>query len=145
MSAHGPSSRSLPSELQMHSTYTCHGYTIDVRCEFRLDEPPDHAPSDALPFGFVAVVQGRAAGIGPRRLAPVRLGNDDGHLSGDSINALRAGRAAGEIIVDDRLVDSGSADGRTHSRAVGRPKTFFADQRRAGAECRRFLRNSCAE
>lgn len=99
----------------MNGAYTYRGYTIDVRCEFRLDEPRDHAPPAPLRFGFVAVVQVRAAGIAPRLLAPVRLGDDGGRLFGDSVDALRAGRAAGEIIVDDLLVDSGSADGRAPS------------------------------
>ncbi|AFQ51023.1 hypothetical protein [Burkholderia cepacia] len=101
----------------MNSAYTYRGYTIDVRCEFRLDAPRDHAPPDtlALRFGFVAIVQVRAAGIAPRLLAPVRLADDGGRLFDDSINALRAGRAAGEIIVDDLLVDAGSADGRARS------------------------------
>ncbi|KVG29829.1 hypothetical protein [Burkholderia diffusa] len=100
----------------MNSAYTYRGYTIDVRCEFRLDEPRDHAPPPAaLRFGFVAVVQVRAAGAAPRLLAPVRLGDDGGRLFDDTLDALRAGRAAGEIIVDDLLVDSGSVDGRAHS------------------------------
>ncbi|RQR40350.1 hydrogenase maturation factor [Burkholderia sp. Bp9143] len=100
----------------MNSAYTYRGYTIDVRCEFRLDQPRDHAPPpDTLRFGFVAVVQVRATGSAPRLLAPVRLGDDGGHLFDDSVDALRAGRAAGEIIVDDLLVDAGAADGRAHS------------------------------
>ncbi|MBR8221354.1 hydrogenase maturation factor [Burkholderia ambifaria] len=100
----------------MNSAYTYRGYTIDVRCEFRLDEPRDHAPPpDTLRFGFVAVVQVRTAGSAPRLLAPVRLADDGGRLFGSTLNALRAGRAAGEIIVDDLLVDRGSADGRARS------------------------------
>lgn len=99
----------------MNSAYTYRGYTIDVRCEFRLDPPRDPAPPDTLRFGFVAIVQVRAAGVAPRLLAPIRLGDDGGRLFRNTRNALRAGRAAGEIIVDDLLVDSGSAEGRAHS------------------------------
>ncbi len=99
----------------MNSAYTYRGYTIDVRCEFRLDLPRDHAPPDPLRFGFVAIGQVRAAGVAPRPLAPIRLGDDGGRLFRNTRNALRAGRAAGEIIVDDLLVDSGSAEGRAHS------------------------------
>ncbi|TXG11029.1 hydrogenase maturation factor, partial [Burkholderia territorii] len=48
----------------MNSAYTYRGYTIDVRCEFRLDPPREHAPPPgALRFGFVAIVQVRAAGV----------------------------------------------------------------------------------
>ncbi|AOI62700.1 hydrogenase maturation factor [Burkholderia territorii] len=100
----------------MNSAYTYRGYTIDVRCEFQLDPPREHAPPPgALRFGFVAIVQVRAAGVAPRLLAPVRLGDDGGRLFDDTRDALRAGRAAGEIIVDDLLIDSGSVDGRAHS------------------------------
>ncbi|PFH30325.1 MULTISPECIES: hydrogenase maturation factor [Burkholderia] len=99
----------------MNSAYTYRGYTIDVRCEFRLDLPRDHAPHDPLRFGFVAIVQVRAAGVAPRVLAPVRLGDEGGRLFRNTRNAMRAGRAAGEILVDDLLVGSGSAEGRAHS------------------------------
>ena len=100
----------------MNSAYTYRGYTIDVRCEFRLDPPRDDAPPpDALRFGFVAVVQVRTAGSAPRLLAPVRLADDGGRLFDDTLHALRAGRAAGEIIVDDLLIDAGPPDGRAHS------------------------------
>ncbi|WP_175689551.1 hydrogenase maturation factor [Burkholderia anthina] len=99
----------------MNSAYTYRGYTIDVRCEFRLDLPRDLAPPDPLRFGFVAIVQVRPAGVAPRVLTPIRLGDDGGRLFDNTRNALRAGRAAGEILVDDLLVDSGSAEGRAHS------------------------------
>ncbi|WP_269510645.1 hydrogenase maturation factor [Burkholderia sp. IMCC1007] len=99
----------------MNSAYSYRGYTIDVRCEFRVDVPADYAPPDPLQFGFVAIVQVRAAGVAPRLLAPIRLGDDGGRLFGNTRNALHAGRAAGEIIVDDLLVGSGSAEGRAHS------------------------------
>lgn len=101
----------------MNSAYTYRGYTINVRCEFRLDLTRDLAPPDPLQFGFVAIVQVRAAGAAPRVLAPVRLGDEGGRLFRNTRNALRAGRAAGEILVDDLLVGSGSgsAEGRAHS------------------------------
>ncbi|RQZ18704.1 hydrogenase maturation factor [Burkholderia sp. Bp9031] len=99
----------------MNSAYTYRGYTIDVRCEFRLDLPRNPAPPlDALRFGFVAIVQVRAAGNARRLLAPVRLAGDGGRLFDDTLDALRAGRAAGEIIVDDLLVDASPAKGRAH-------------------------------
>jgi len=100
----------------MNSAYSYRGYTIDVRCEFRLALPRDPAPPpDPLGFGFVAVVQVRVAGNAPRLLAPIRLADDGGRPFGDTLDALRAGRAAGEIIVDDLLIDVGAADGRAHS------------------------------
>ncbi|RQR36025.1 hydrogenase maturation factor [Burkholderia sp. Bp9142] len=100
----------------MNSAYTYRGYTIDVRCEFRLDPPRGHVPPpDTLRFGFVAVVQVRTAGRAPRLLAPVRLADDGGRLFDDTLDALRAGQAAGEIIVDDLLVDAGPPEGRAHS------------------------------
>ncbi|WP_175921413.1 hydrogenase maturation factor [Burkholderia latens] len=100
----------------MNSAYTYRGYTIDVRCEFRLDPPREPAPPpDALRFGFVAVVHVRRAGSTPRVLAPVRLADDGGRLFDDTLHALRAGRAAGEFIVDDLLIDAGPPDGRAHS------------------------------
>jgi len=46
---------------------------------------------------------------------PVRLAGDGGRLFDNTLNALCAGQTAGEIIVDDLLVDCGSADGRAHS------------------------------
>ncbi|RKU04434.1 hydrogenase maturation factor [Burkholderia sp. Nafp2/4-1b] len=100
----------------MNSVCTYRGYTIDVRCEFRLDPPRDPAPPpETLRFGFVAVVQVRAAGSAPRLLAPIRLADDGGRLFDDTRHALRAGLKAGEIIVDDLLIDAGPPDGRTHS------------------------------
>lgn len=99
----------------MNSAYTYRGYTIDIRCEFRLDESRDHAPPAPLRFGFVAVVQVRSAASVPRLLGPIRLADDGGRLFRNTRNALRAGRAAGEILVDDLLVDPGQAKGRAHS------------------------------
>ncbi|PFW74562.1 hydrogenase maturation factor, partial [Bacillus sp. AFS075960] len=41
----------------MTRAYTYRGYTIDVDCEFRLDDTPDADTMDDAHFGFVAVVQ----------------------------------------------------------------------------------------
>ncbi|EAY70267.1 RNase PH [Burkholderia dolosa AU0158] len=100
------------SEQQMNSVYTYRGYTIDVRCEFKVDDPRDDAPADTPSFGFVAIVQVLAADVPSRVLAPIRLADDGGRLFSDSLNALRAGRSAGEIVVDDLLADSGAAEER---------------------------------
>ncbi|VWB09137.1 hydrogenase maturation factor [Burkholderia lata] len=89
----------------MTNAYTYRGYTIDVRCEHKVDAAGiDMAIVDASP-GFVAVVQIRATNVPSFFLAPIRLADDHGQLFVDSLDALRAGRSAGEIIVDDLLVD----------------------------------------
>ncbi|HDR9186517.1 hydrogenase maturation factor [Burkholderia vietnamiensis] len=100
----------------MNSAYTYRGYTIDVRCEFRLDLPHARASlADPPRFGFVAIVQVRAGERAPRLLAPIRLADDGGRLFDTTRTALRAGEAAAEIIVDDLLADAGYANGRARS------------------------------
>ncbi|AOJ96024.1 hypothetical protein [Burkholderia multivorans] len=94
----------------MTRAYTYRGYTIDVDCEFRLDETPDADTMDDARFGFVAVVQVRAVDTPSRVLAPIRLADDGGRLFTDSLAALRAGRCAGEILVDDLLIGTCAAD-----------------------------------
>ncbi|VWD08033.1 hydrogenase maturation factor [Burkholderia aenigmatica] len=89
----------------MNSAYTYRGYTIDVRCEYRLDQAQPDCTEDPAVAGFVAVVQVRATAVPSYFLAPIRLADDRGKPFIDSLEAVRAGRSAGEIIVDDLLVD----------------------------------------
>ncbi|RQR30710.1 MULTISPECIES: hydrogenase maturation factor [unclassified Burkholderia] len=92
----------------MTSAYTYRGYTIDVRCEHKVDASRSNAISCEDPFvGFVAIVQVRAAHPRSFCLAPIRLADEKGKPFVDGLDALRAGRSAGEIIVDDLLVDTG--------------------------------------
>ncbi|VWB35608.1 hydrogenase maturation factor [Burkholderia arboris] len=85
----------------MTSAYTYRGYAIDVRCEHKID-----ASTDEISRGFVAIVHIRSANVPSLLLAPIRLAGDHGKLFSDCLDALHAGRAAGEIIVDDLLVDA---------------------------------------
>ncbi|MCA8331660.1 hydrogenase maturation factor [Burkholderia cepacia] len=90
----------------MNSAYTYRGYAIHVSCEHRVDAPRSGVPTDDVSYGFVAIVQIRAADVPSLALGPIRLTDDHGTLFADSLDALRAGRAAGETLVDDLLVDA---------------------------------------
>ncbi|MET3818478.1 MULTISPECIES: hydrogenase maturation factor [Burkholderia] len=91
----------------MDSAYTYRGYTIDVRCEYQFDQASATLTTDHVDAGFVAVVQVRATAAPSFFLAPIRLADDRGKPFADGLEALRAGRSAGEIIIDDLLVDLG--------------------------------------
>lgn len=91
----------------MNSAYTYRGYTIDVRCEYQLDQAKTAVLTDQVEAGFVAVVQVRATEVPSFFLTPIRLADDRGKPFVDGLEALRAGRSAGEIIIDDLLVDAG--------------------------------------
>ncbi|NIE57786.1 MULTISPECIES: hydrogenase maturation factor [unclassified Burkholderia] len=89
----------------MTTEYTYRGYTIDVRCEHKVGAAGfDVTLDDDAPRGYIAVVQIRATNVPSFFLAPIRLADDHGKLFADGLDALRAGRSAGEIIVDDLLV-----------------------------------------
>lgn len=90
----------------MTSAYTYRGYAIDVRCEHKIDTSGNNVSTDEVRHGFVAIIYVRAANVPSPLLAPIRLAGDHGKLFTDSLDALRAGRSAGEIIVDDLLVGS---------------------------------------
>lgn len=91
----------------MTNAYTYRGYTIDVRCEHKIDITGiDEALDDDASRGFVAIVQIHATHAPSFFLAPIRLADDHGKLFADGLDALRAGRSAGEIIVDDLLIDT---------------------------------------
>jgi len=95
------------SEADMTNAYTYRGYTIDVRCEHNLDIAGlDAAINESASRGIVAVVQIRASHAPSFFLPPIRLADDHGKLFADGLDALRAGRSAGEVIVDDLLVDT---------------------------------------
>lgn len=98
--------RSTRNEANMISAYTYCGYTIDVRCEHKVDGSHGDAIACETPPGFVAIVQVRAARARSFFLAPIRLADEQGKPFIDRLDALRAGRSAGEIIVDDLLVDT---------------------------------------
>ncbi|KVW39000.1 hypothetical protein [Burkholderia ubonensis] len=89
----------------MTSLYTYRGYTIEVRCEHQPAEAADMA---APAPGYVAVVQVRAGHTSSIFFSPVRLADDRGQPFADSLDALSAGRTAGEIIVDDLLSSAGT-------------------------------------
>ncbi|PFH27613.1 hydrogenase maturation factor [Burkholderia sp. JKS000303] len=91
----------------MNSAYIYRGYTIDVRCEYQLDPARAAVTADHVDAGFVAVVQVRATDVPSFFLTPIRLADDRGKPFVDGMEALRAGRSAGEIIIDDLLVDVG--------------------------------------
>ncbi|MBN3789486.1 hydrogenase maturation factor [Burkholderia sp. Ac-20353] len=88
----------------MTSKYTYRGYTIEVRCEHH---PAGDAGATALAPGYVAVVQVREGDTSSIFFSPVRLSDDTGKPFADTLDALSAGRAAGEIIVDDLLTNAG--------------------------------------
>ncbi|HEM7805927.1 hydrogenase maturation factor [Burkholderia cenocepacia] len=90
----------------MISAYTYRGYTIDVRCEHNVDLSLGDTIACETPLGFVAIVQVRATHARSFLLAPIRLADEQGKPFVDSLDAMRAGRSAGEIIVDDLLVDT---------------------------------------
>ncbi|RKU00566.1 hydrogenase maturation factor [Burkholderia sp. Nafp2/4-1b] len=90
----------------MNSAYTYRGYAIEVRCEHNFHASRYDVPTDEVSHGFVAIVQIRAANEPSPFLGPVRLADDHGKPFVDSLDALRAGRSAGEIMVDDLLVDA---------------------------------------
>ncbi|MBN3794586.1 hydrogenase maturation factor [Burkholderia sp. Ac-20392] len=93
----------------MTSSYTYRGYTIDVHCEHKAEASQESSVSCETPLGYLAIVQVRAAHTRSFFLAPIRLADEQGKPFVDSLDALRAGRSAGEIIVDDLLVDACSA------------------------------------
>ncbi|OXI25531.1 hydrogenase maturation factor [Burkholderia sp. AU15512] len=93
----------------MTSSYTYRGYTIDVHCEHKTEVSRESSVTCETPLGYLAIVQVRAAHTRSCFLAPIRLADDQGKPFADSLDALRAGRSAGEIIVDDLLVDTCSA------------------------------------
>ncbi|KVN30588.1 hydrogenase maturation factor [Burkholderia pyrrocinia] len=88
----------------MTSLYNYRGYTIEVRCEH---QPVAAADTPAPAPGYVAVVQVRAGDTSSIFFSPVRLADDYGKPFADSLDALSAGRTAGEIIVDDLLSSAG--------------------------------------
>ncbi|KWI28946.1 hypothetical protein [Burkholderia stagnalis] len=88
----------------MTSLYNYRGYTIEVRCEH---QPGAEADTAAPAPGYVAVVQVRAGDTSSIFFSPVRLADDYGKPFADSLDALSAGRTAGEIIVDDLLSSTG--------------------------------------
>ncbi|KVW75493.1 hypothetical protein [Burkholderia cepacia] len=90
----------------MTNVYTYRGFAIDVRCEHKADAVGIDLTTDNAPPGFVAIVQIRATNAPSLIIAPIRLADDHGKLFTDGLDALRAGRSAGEIIVDDLLVGS---------------------------------------
>ncbi|MBY8609918.1 hydrogenase maturation factor [Burkholderia arboris] len=89
----------------MDSAYTYRGYTIDVRCEYQFNQARAALTTNHVEAGFVAVVQVRATAAPSFFLTPIRLADDRGMPFVDGLEALRAGRSAGEIIIDDLLVD----------------------------------------
>ncbi|MBN3819326.1 hydrogenase maturation factor [Paraburkholderia sp. Se-20369] len=88
----------------MTSLYNYRGYTIEVRCEH---QPGAAADTAAPTLGYVAVVQVREGDTSSIFFSPVRLADDTGKPFADSLDALSAGRTAGEIIVDDLLSSAG--------------------------------------
>ncbi|UEP29605.1 MULTISPECIES: hydrogenase maturation factor [unclassified Burkholderia] len=87
----------------MNSAYTYRGYAIEVRCEHKVYASDTDVPTDDVSYGFVAIVHIRAANMPSLFLGPVRLADDHGKLFAESLDALRAGRSAGETLVDDLL------------------------------------------
>ncbi|MCA8320611.1 hydrogenase maturation factor [Burkholderia cepacia] len=90
----------------MNGAYTYRGYAIEVRCEHKVHAFRSIVPPDDVSHGFVAIVQIRAANVPSLFLGLVRLADDRGTPFADCSDTLRAGRSAGEILVDDLLVDA---------------------------------------
>ncbi|CAN0626158.1 Hydrogenase maturation factor [Burkholderia multivorans] len=91
------------SDPDMSSTYNYRGYTIEVRCEHMLDQPADDTKVVEPHSSYVAVVQVRAGHTSSISFSPVRLADSSGRAFTESLDALSAGRAAGEVIVDELL------------------------------------------
>ncbi|MBN3786056.1 hydrogenase maturation factor [Burkholderia sp. Ac-20353] len=94
----------------MNSTYNYHGYTIEVRCEVDIGLADACTQTANSSRGYVAVVQVRMADTSSLLFTPVRLAGDHGKPFAESLDALRAGRAAGQIIVDDLLLSVSMCD-----------------------------------
>ncbi|MBN3786072.1 hydrogenase maturation factor [Burkholderia sp. Ac-20353] len=94
----------------MNSTYDYHGYTIEVRCEADTGLADAGTATTSNSRGYVAVVQVRMANTSSLLFSPVRLAGDRGKPFAESLDALRAGRAAGQIIVDDLLLSVSMCD-----------------------------------
>ncbi|MGU7782169.1 hydrogenase maturation factor [Burkholderia sp. PU8-34] len=88
----------------MNSTYDYHGYTIDVRCEGEAGLADTGPKASSGNPGYVAVVQVRIRDTSSLLFTPVRLAGDRGKPFAEGLDALRAGRAAGQIIIDDLLL-----------------------------------------
>jgi len=91
-------------EAPMNRTYDYHGYTIEVRCEVDGGLVDVCARTTSNRRGYVAVVQVRMSDTSSLLFTPVRLAGDRGKPFAESLEALSAGRAAGQIIVDDLLL-----------------------------------------
>ncbi|EMN1928313.1 hydrogenase maturation factor [Burkholderia ambifaria] len=94
----------------MNSTYDYHGYTIEVRCEVDTGLADACAQIARNVRGYVVVVQVRMSDTSSLLFTPVRLTGDRGKPFAESLEALRAGRAAGQIIVDDLLLTVSMCD-----------------------------------
>ncbi|UEP23042.1 hydrogenase maturation factor [Burkholderia ambifaria] len=88
----------------MNNTYDYHGYTIDVRCEADTGLADARTQTTSNSRGYVAVVRVRMTDTSSLLFTPVRLAGDRGKPFAESLDALRAGRAAGQIIIDDLLL-----------------------------------------
>lgn len=97
----------------MNSTYDYHGYTIEVRCEVETDLADACNQTTSNRPGYVAVVQVRMRDTCSLLFTPVRLAGDRGMPFAESLDALSAGRAAGQIIVDDLLLSVPMCDLRS--------------------------------
>jgi len=102
-------------EAPMNSTYEYHGYTIEVRCEVDTGLADVCNPTTSNSQGYVAVVQVRMRDTSSLLFTPVRLAGDRGMPFAESLDALREGRAAGQIIVDDLLLSVPMCDLQSRS------------------------------
>ena len=87
----------------MNSTYDYHGYTIDVRCEVDTGLADTCTQITSNGRGYVVVVQVRMSDTSSLLFTPVRLAGDRGKPFAESLVPMPAGRAAGQITVDDLL------------------------------------------
>ncbi|MBN3785912.1 hydrogenase maturation factor [Burkholderia sp. Ac-20353] len=94
----------------MNSTYDYHGYTIEVRCEADTGLADACTQTTSNSRGYVAVVRVRMTDTSSLIFTPVRLAGDRGKPFAESLDALSAGRAAGQIIVDDLLPSASMCD-----------------------------------
>jgi len=102
-------------EAPMNSTYDYHGYTIEVRCEVDTGLADACTQITRHVRGYVVVVQVRMSDTSSLLFTPVRLAGDRGKPFAESLEALRAGRAAGQIIVDDLLLSVSMCDLQSRS------------------------------
>ncbi|WP_307872245.1 MULTISPECIES: hydrogenase maturation factor [Burkholderia] len=97
-------------EVPMNSTYDYHGYTIEVRCEVDTGLADARTQITSNGRGYVVIVQVRMSDTSALLFTPVRLAGDRGKPFAESLEAVRAGRAAGQIIVDDLLLSVSMCD-----------------------------------